>query len=289
MLIPDERLYSEVGRQIGNDEIVSDFTPKTADVVRAALATENTLGSLFVKEWGLPDGYVSNEEFNPFELLTDAEKDNPNFSENAMLADTPEELNSLRKQFQKESDARKTLEQAGALGALATFGAAIADPINLIPVGGVAYKTYKGGGSVLSGAIATGSVATGATAVTEAGLHATQLQRTHGESIINMTGAMLLGGILGSGAAALSNKKLLSEIDDVMDVEPKLARGEDSVGAMSAIEDVQITGKVSRGLAKILGWDPLSRTLTSKNPVTRSMSAKLAESPYLLESVHSWL
>jgi len=283
MLIPDDRTYTRVGREIGNPVIVSERTPETAELVQAAMATENTLGSLLVKEWNLPDGYIQNEEFNPFELMTDQEKDNPSFAENAMLADTVEELEAFRSQFSNEAKNRQLLEAAGAMGAVATFGAALTDPINLIPVGGMAYRTYKGGGSVLAGAMATASVAAGTTAVTEAGLHATQLQRTHGESALNMSAAFLLGGALGGGVAFLSNKKILSEIEDTMNVEPKIAVGQDSVGAMSAVEDVQITGRVARGLAKILGWDPLSRTLTSINPVTRQMSAKLAESPYLLD------
>tara|TARA_R110000787_G_C13436210_1_gene445971 strand:- start:283 stop:3162 length:2880 start_codon:yes stop_codon:yes gene_type:complete len=282
-LIPDERLYTAVGRQIGNSEIESDFTPEIGEVVQAAFSTENVLGSWIVKEKGLPDGYIHNEEFNPFDQLTEQEKDDPLFSKNAMLADTTEELNAFRRQYANETKNRELLRDAGALGAVATFGAALADPINLIPVGGVAYKTYKGGHSILAGAMATASTAVGITAVTEAGLHATQLQRTYGESAVNMTGAFLLGGALGAAAAKFATPKLEEEIISAMDVEPKLARGQDSVGAMSAIQDVQITGKVAKGLAKILGWDPLSRTLTSTNPFTRALSAKLAESPYLLD------
>ena len=136
-LIPDERIYTEVGRQIGSDEIASEVNHSTADIVKAAFQTENVLGSMIVKEWGLPDGYIDNEEFSPFELLTEAEKDDPLFSENAMLADTPEELNSFRAQFSREGENRKMLQESGAMGAIATFGAALTDPINLIPVGGV--------------------------------------------------------------------------------------------------------------------------------------------------------
>ena len=228
MLIPDERTYSEVGRFIGNDEVVSDFTPKTADIVQAALETENVLGSLIVKEWGLPDGFISNEDFSPFDLMTDAEKDDPRFADTAMLADSAEELEAFRRQFTRETDNRRLLEDSGAMGVVAIFGAALTDPINLIPVGGMAYKTYKTGGSVLSGAMATASVATGTAAATEAGLHATQLQRTYGESVINMSAAFLLGGALGAGAKALSNRNLLSEIEGSMNVEPKIAAGQNS-------------------------------------------------------------
>jgi len=284
MLVPDQRIFTEVGRSIGADLVVSEpQSPEATEIVKAAFQTENSLASAIVKEWGLPDGYVTNEEFNPFELMTDAEKDNPIFSSHALLTDSPEELNSLRKQNDLETENRQILQDAGALGVLAIFGAALTDPVNLIPVGGVAYRTYKTGGSLLAGAVATGSVAAGVAAANEASLHATQIQRTFGESAINMSAALLLGGALGAGSRHLANRKLLAEIEEVSNVEPKIAVGQDSVGAMSAIRDVQITGKVSRGLAKILGWDPLTRTLTSKNPFTRRLSAKLAESPYLLD------
>lgn len=298
MLIPDERIYGEVGRHIGMQELESDYSPEAGRVVQAALETENVLGSFIAREKGLPDGYIHNPEFNPFELMTDEEKNNADFANEAMLSDSEEELNSLRRQHEKERNNREILSQAGALGAVATFGAAVADPINLIPIGGAAYRTYKTGDSILTGAMVTASVAAGTAGVAEAGLHATQLQRTYQESALNMTASFLLGGVLGAGASHLSNRKLLKDVTDTMDVEGRIARGEptvttdpeiekafggDSAGAASALQDVQITGKVAKGLARTFGWDPLSRSLVSPNPYTRSLAAKIAENPYLMD------
>ncbi len=275
MLIPDEEAFSNAGRMIGDDELVADpNSPSAIETFKAAMQTENALGSAFVKDFGLPDGYVDNAEFNPFDLMTEAEKDDPIFSSHALLADSPQEINALRINQARESKNRQTLQDAGALGMVATFGAALTDPINMMPVGGVAYRTYKTGGSILAGAMATGSVAAGVTAVDEMALHSSQLQRTYGESAINMGAGFFLGGILGGASSQLSkvsDNAILKEIDDVMSVEEKIRIGEDSVGAMSAIEDAQIKGKVAKGLARILGWDPLSRTLISKNPFTRSL------------------
>lgn len=288
MLIPDEESLLAVDNAIGRTELPADTSgATTGEVIRAALSTENVLGSLVVKEFGMPDSHIDNPEFNPFELMTEQEKDDPIFSENAMMADTTEELSALRRQFTKERKNREILNTSGSLGVVASMGAAVFDPVNLIPVGGVAYKTYRTGGSVLAGGMATGSVALGSTAIQEAGLHSTQLTRTFDESAINMGGAMLLGGTLGAGIAKLTQPqaaKVAADIEDVMDVEPKMARGEDSVGAARVIEDVKIKGKVARNLAKVLGFDPLSRTLLSESPVTRKMSALLAESPYELDS-----
>ena len=176
----------------------------------------------------------------------------------------------------------------------------IADPINLIPIGGAIAKTYKAGNSILDAAVVTGSVATASTAVTEAALHQSQLTRTYGESAVNLSAAALLGGVLGAGGKALANSldaSAIGGITDSMNVEPKVKTGDDSVlspeyratpeqksvGAAQRVADVEVSGKAAKGLVKALGFDPLSRTITSDNPFTRIVSNRLAENPIKMD------
>jgi hypothetical protein len=170
----------------------------------------------------------------------------------------------------------------------------------LIPIGGAVAKTYKAGNSILSAAVTTGSVAVASTAVTEAALHQSQLTRTYGESAINLGAAALLGGVLGAGGKALAGSLDASAINGVnysMDVEPKIKTGDDSVlsseyratpeeksvGAAQRVADVEVSGKAAKFLVKMLGFDPLSRTITSENPFTRIVANLLAENPIKMD------
>lgn len=263
-----------------------DQAPEFKETLLSAFRLENTVGSLIAREGGLPDDIVENPDFNPFELLTEDEKLDSVFVENASLADTPYELEQVRKQSAKERKDRETLAKAGAMALPASLVVGAADPVNLIPVGGTAYKTYKTGGSILSGAMATGSVAAGSTALVEMGLHATQLERTFDESAINITGATLLGGTLGGFSTALSKvdmNKVNAEIEDSMNVEAKIREGGESVGAARYEQDVEIKGRAAKVLANIFAFDPLTRTLSSKASPTRRIANALAENPYEMD------
>ena len=289
--IEDKNQQQAFARSVGSDFVAEGSGAQSYmnDVVMPAFRTENTIGSYISRTGGLPDT-ATNPDFNPFDHFTEEEKLDPVFVENAALADNTEEIDAVRTQQQRERKDRQLLSEAGADGFFTTVGVAIADPINLIPVGGTVYKTYRGGASILTGAAATGSVAAGSTAVTEAALHHTQIERTYGESAVNVTGAFFLGGVLGGfGPAvdAMKGKKDIGkfsdEIEQSLDPEPVVARGEDSVGAMAVFQDVQVKGTVSKALTKLFALDPLSRTVTSQLPETRSVAANLAESPIAFE------
>jgi hypothetical protein len=112
-----------------------------------------------------------------------------------------------------------------------------------------------------------------------------------------MSAGVLLGGVLGVAANKLGNygidEKAVQELADVMDPEGKIARGEnpsldaanvaagyDSVGAAKTVEGTfEVKGKLAKGLVKVFGFDPLSRTMTSDALVTRRVANMLAENP----------
>jgi hypothetical protein len=281
-------------------EAPEDEDPSAIEIASALWRQENTIGSFVNQESGLPDG-VDDQSFNPYDYLSEGEKLDKKFVSHAALADTVDEIEAVRKQYARETTDRETIQKGGAMSFLVGLGVVgVADPINLIPIGGAIAKTYKAGNSILDAAVVTGSVATASTAVTEAALHQSQLTRTYGESAINLGAAALLGGVLGAGGKVLANSldaSAIGGIVDSMDVEPKVKIGDDSVlsseyratpqeksvGAAQRVADVEVSGKAAKGLVKALGFDPLSRTLTSDNPFTRIVSNRLAENPIKMD------
>jgi hypothetical protein len=291
--LEDENMQIALPKAIGIDDVEVENDVDFKDKLNAAFRIENTVGSLLAKNGNLPDNRVTNPDFSPLDYVTEEEKLNDRFLSEAVMADNESEIESLRDQFARESEDRATLEDGGFL---AIAMAAIADPINLIPVGGVAYKTYKTGSSILSGGLVTAGAAAASTAATEAGLHYSQVKRTYGESAVNVTGAALLGGILGAAPGAVRNyisrsghnvDDALLDIERTMSPEEVINNGDNpnlsgelrSVGAAGVMDDVNVRGEMARVMTKALGFDPLSQTITSDVKATRKTSARLAENP----------
>lgn len=284
----DTQRRAAYARSIGMDEVDVADDISFKDSLMAAFRQENVLGSYLAREGGLPDSIINNENFNPWDYFTEDEKLDENFVKNAALADTEEEIGAVRRQQTRERRDRQLLSDSGAQGFAAILVSAGVDPINFIPVGGTAYRTYRSGASILHAGIATASVAAGVTAAQEAGLHLTQIERTFGESAVNVSAAAFLGYALGATPPLLrkvltDNPTIEREVAQSLDPEPVVQRGGDSVGAQAVFEDVQVRGRTARTLAKVLGMDPLSRTVTSENQATRVAAARLAESPYAFE------
>lgn len=275
-----------LGKSIGIDDIEVDDQYTFKDKLRAAYRLDNTVGSFFAKEGNIPDNTVSNPDFNPVNLLTEDEKLNDRFIELAVMADNEDEVNNLRSQWEAESKNRQALENGGFIPSMMV---AIADPINLIPVGGTAYASYRGGASILKAGAATAGASAISASAAEAGLHYSQVQRTFGESAVNVTAASLLGGVLGMTPVAVRDmlvksghdpESALSDIAQTMDPEGAIARNENpSVGAAFVDEDIQVKGEVAKKFTKIIGFDPLSRTITSDAKETRILSSRLVENP----------
>lgn len=295
-LVEDKQQQVAFARSIGEPE--QETTEDFSTLLGAALRTENTIGSFVSMNSGLPSTFVNDESFNPWDSMTEDEKLDTQFVDNATLADNAQELDAVRAQSFKEREDRKLLADNGANAFFAQMAAGVMDPINFIPVGGAAYKTYRTGSSILKGAAATATVASSTQAAVEMGLHHSQLERTYGESAMNVTGAMLLGGIIGAvpGAyRALTNADpdINFKVEDSMNPEPKLKKGENSIfteaenksaGAAAVDRDIQVQGKIARALTKALGFDPLSRTITSNLQETRNLAVQLAENPIAMEN-----
>ncbi len=270
--------------------------PSVGDIAGALFRQENIVGSFFTEVAGLPDT-KDDPTFDAYSMFTEEEKSDEGFVTTAIYADDESELEAVRSQYARERQDRETIAQGGATSFVLGLPIAIADPISLLTIGGAVANTYRAGKSILSSAAVTGSIVGVETAIQEAALHSTQLTRTYGESAINMSAGVLLGGVLGVGAHKLGNygidEKAVQELADVMDPEGKIARGEnpsldasnvaagyDSVGAAKTVQGTfEVKGKLAKGLVKVFGFDPLSRTMTSDALVTRRVANMLAENP----------
>lgn len=205
--------------------------PSAVDIAGALWRTENTLGSFLNQEEGLPD-QVDDRSFNPYDFFTEEEKSDKQFVINAALADSEDEINAVRRQQARERKDRETIANGGAISVALGLGVGFTDPVNFIPIGGAVARTYKTGGSVLKSAAVTGSVTAASTAVQEAALHSTQLERTFGESAVNVGAGAFLGGVLGFGVGKLAqyiDDRQIKEIANSMEPEPRILAGEDSV------------------------------------------------------------
>lgn len=277
-------------------DVVPEEEPTMGEIAGALFRQENMVGSWLVAPEGLPDT-KDDPTYDAYSMFTEDERNDEAFATSAIYADNDAELDVLRKQFARERKDRETIAKGGATSFVLGLPIAIADPISLIPIGGAVANTYRAGKSILSSAAVTGSVVGVTTAVQEAALHSTQLTRTYGESAINIGAGTLLGGVLGVAANKLGgygiDEKAVQELADVMDPEGKIARGEnpsldasnvaagyDSVGAAKTVEGTfEVKGKLAKGLVKVFGFDPLSRTMTSDALVTRRVANMLAENP----------
>jgi hypothetical protein len=283
--VEDNKREALFSRSIGLDDIPEHEKPSTfKEQLGAAYRLENSLGSMLNQADNLPDGMKATD-YDVWENLTDDERLDEQFVANAIYADNQLELDAVRSQRDREMRDKRTLENGGLM---ATFIASAADPINFIPVGGTAYKTYKTGGSILTNAMATATAAGASTVLTEAELHRTQLTRTFGESAANVTAATLFGGVLGATPGTISklfSKQQLDEVEMTMNPDQAIAEGGNSVmadrsiGAAKVMQDAQVRGTFARAATKAMAIDPLTRTITSDMPSTRTTVSELAENP----------
>lgn len=274
--------------------------PSVSEIAKAFYRQENIIGAFVSKEAGLPDSTKDNPDYDPYGLFTEEEKLDQAFVSNALYADNNEELEAVRRQMAQERTDRETMARGGATSFVVGLPVMMADPISLLSIGGVALNTYRAGKGILKGAAVMGSVVGVDTALQEAALHTQQLTRTYGESATNISAGMLLGGVLGGTAAKLStygvDAKMIDAYEDVMNVEPKIAEGINptidavtepvgsrSVGAQQVLGDTQVSGTIAKKLVKLLGFDPLSRTITSENPTTRLIATMMAENPIKMD------
>lgn len=182
------------------------------EVVPAAFRLENMLGSAMAEEQapryernilGQRVGVIY-EGFNPFTEgdMTGYE----DFADRFVGVHTETQFDAMKRQIDRELVDRRTIEESGVGGFVASLGASIVDPTVFLPVGGALSK----GASVLQISRRAALAGGASTFVQEVGLQATQETRTLGESAINIGGATFLGGVLGGAVGLIGRRQLVN-------------------------------------------------------------------------------
>lgn len=262
---------------------------------------ENFFASLIPYEW--PEDLKNNPEesvegFNPLDYTQGYE----DYQDDFVGLSNKVEVDRLKYVIDKERKDRAIIANStGWNNFVSGMVAGTISPINLLPIG-AAYRSLSAGNSILRTGLAT--AATNATSQTleEVVLRNTQATRTNEESIMNIAGATLLGGVLGAGASAISkadfiklSKRLEREMvipkdgenylggDKIVITKAELDADTDvmrSVGAKSSMTEAKLKSALG---AEKLAVTPGMRLATSKNVASRQAGQQLVDTGLLYE------
>jgi len=257
--------------------------PTNTEVLKAAFQTENTIGSIYNS---INAGNFNNDEEDPeYDVYNKVigTKYEPYLNDfDDVFNDSS--LQNKMDSIDREQYNREILDSAGAEGVAGMIFAGILDPVNLIPIGGSAYKAFKTG-KIAQGAL-RGATAAGLSEVAaETVLNQTQSMRTLTESTINIAGSTLLGAGLGASAAKLSQvqfKKLSTRLEKDIQAQ-ELPVDIDANGNLSAAKAVGTTieqetlagGKITQAVIKgTTKLNPMLRVLGSSTKKGREILQK---------------
>ncbi len=276
--------------------------PTFLQTAGAAFRQENIVGSVLASEKlrsSMDAGFNEiDRSYNVFDDLKGYE-DHAEAFENVFNA---KQSAAVKADIDRETRDRKTLTASGWTGTFLEVGASIFDPTILMP-GGAFVKAGRGGYALGKSALNVGGAAAVATTVQEAGLQATQELRTPGESLTNIGGAAILGGLLGAGASRIMNGAEARQAAKVM----KDAEGPDfdaatdalhkdltetyapqsagsAVSPKDTLDDLSVAGAAASEVAKATAQlNPLLRTMQSPSQAVRSIASQMMETPIYLK------
>jgi hypothetical protein len=212
---------------------VTPLEPSFGDILGAAFARENTIGSAIAAAQAPRPDSLPDPSFDPW-----AQIEGTKYEPHARLFVDTNSLEDVRKVQARidAEDERARLVYGSTTGVLSGLAAGILDPINFIPIGGTGYRVARTGSVLLRAAEGAARLGAGAAigqAAQEAGLQATQLTRPLSESTVNVAGAAVLGGVLGGAVGAL--RRPLAEVAADLDRETEaFARGIDPLATPPA-------------------------------------------------------
>jgi len=206
-------------------------------------------------------------------------------------SNSPVVTEAYKRSIDRQEEDRRLLQSSGMAGLLSATVNGIADPTVLIPGGGALSLGSKGiwrvGRSALVGAAAAGA----GVAAQEAGLQASQDVRPMEESLLNISGAIVLGGVLGAAVGKMSRAELASSERALEELEQIAVRVPIPGSAGSAavqgysISDLTISGTTTQALAKATAITPNLRGNFRLSPVVRETFQGLADNP-LYQRLH---
>jgi hypothetical protein len=231
---------------------------------------------------------VPMANYDPFSDISGYE----DYADSFVGADSPRELEIIKRKIDSERQARATIAAGGAEGVAVALASGLTDPINLLP-GGIAFDAVRGG-NIVKGAVSAGAAGLAAGAVSEGILQGTQETRTASESALNVAASTILAGAMGGALGAVARgavpgAKSVSELERSVGEDLGLKGyegGGGSVGAASVrnttlaqegVKSALMAEKLSQG--NVIVGTPIARTLNSPSVDVRRIAGDLAEVP----------
>lgn len=265
----------------GRIKHVEEKKPSSLQVLKSAFELENTVSSSLVNVRNAQ--YGDNERNLDYDLFgkiegTKYEQHIESFKDVYNDSD----LEWIKAKIDNEEFNREIISSAGGFGIASLLLAGVFDPINLIPVGGTAYKFMKAG-KVAKTALQTAKVGFVTSTGAEAILQSQQELRTLQEGVINIGGATVLSGLVGGAVGVISKKQLgrvAKNIDkDLQDPSPPFQMAED--GSLSAAKNPVAEGE--EGLAGGIITKGLIKLTKKLNPTLRVLESQSDEAKSILE------
>lgn len=291
-LVPMANVQPALTTPIGMNPLPDDENVKAApapgigDTILSALRTTNTPSSYIAHKIDMA-GTTNEVEpgYNPWKDIvgTPYEEHWNSFVE----SNNPRYTARLKATIDRQNDDRRTLAGAGWMGTAAQIMAGVIDPTILIPVGGEIAAGGKTAWTIGKGALVGARTAGTGAAIQEGLLHSTQETRTAQESEFAIGGSIVLGSLLGGGAAALMSRP---EQEAAQAAFAKLNAQPGSIGAAAtekaSLEDLTVSGKTANALAAATrAISPNLRANFRLSPAARQYSQELAENT-LYQSMH---
>lgn len=275
--------------------------PSFGDTLGASFRLENEVVGAVRSMSDERDFGDDDPEHNAWDNLL---KDNPKLQPHWQAfvgSRNAKETEYIRSRVEQEIEDRRIREASGATGFFTDMIASLASPTILLPGGGV-YKAY-GLANRLKSIAAVGVAAGGGAAIQELALQQQQYLRTWQESMFNVGGATVLGGLLGGGVSYFGARQLArasraidedllrirTETADIAGLTgrtdaPGAPRSDpQAVGAASARVVNENVMEGAYGVERAFSWQgPLTRTLANEIRAARDVMTRLAEVPFRL-------
>lgn len=169
---------------------IPDESPSAGDILGAAFKTSNTIGSLYDYLNHPPPNPVTKPGFDPAVSIPKGYEGN---AEQFAEARSPEDMEAVRQQIDRQRQSQQIIAGAGLWGVGAEMAAGAVDPVT------IASMFVPVAGETRLARMAAHAAVGGFTALTqEAGLQATQPGRMTEESIQNVASTAVLSGVLGA-------------------------------------------------------------------------------------------
>jgi len=276
---PNEQLPLDVRREVS---MLGDFwekpqTPSFVEGFKAGFALENPVASIVLDKTDMVENKV-DVDFSIKDYIKSGGFER--FEEQLLEANNSKMADAILRQALQEEDYRRTAGANGLGGIIGGIAGGVLSPTTLAPGLGLV-KAVRGGFAVATSAAATAGLTGAAVAVDEAILQSTQQTRTAEESLLGIGTGVVLGGMIGAGAAAWLTKREAGDFIKAYDflhkhITPNGLSAEAKEAL--ALDDLSVAGRFGNAAAKAFSEiNPLLRAAFSPSASYRELMQNLGE------------